>query len=132
MSRVNHFEIPAKDTAKIVAFYKEVFGWEFTKWEGPMEYWMVSTGDPAVPGINGGLYRPVGEFGNGYSGVINTIDVDDLDATVARVIGNGGSVVFPKDAIPGVGWLAYCKDVEGTIFGMMQRDTSAGSGESPA
>lgn len=28
-------------------------------------------------------------------------------------------------AIPGVGWLAYAKDPEGTIFGMMQSDPSA-------
>jgi predicted enzyme related to lactoylglutathione lyase len=28
-------------------------------------------------------------------------------------------------AIPGVGWLAYCKDTEGNIFGMMQSDKNA-------
>lgn len=28
--------------------------------------------------------------------------------------------------VPGVGWLAYCKDTEGNIFGMMQPDTKAG------
>jgi hypothetical protein len=27
--------------------------------------------------------------------------------------------------VPGVGWLAYCKDTEGNIFGMMQADKSA-------
>jgi hypothetical protein len=27
--------------------------------------------------------------------------------------------------IPGVGWLAYAKDTEGNIFGMMQRDPAA-------
>ncbi len=126
MSRVTHFEIPAKDKAKIVAFYKEVFGWEFIRWEGPVEYWLVSTGPEGTPGINGGLYTPAGAFANGYTGVINTIDVTDLDAALAKVTANGGSVVFPKDAVPGVGWLAYCKDVEGTIFGMMQTDPAAG------
>jgi predicted enzyme related to lactoylglutathione lyase len=28
--------------------------------------------------------------------------------------------------IPGVGWLAYCKDTEGNIFGLMQADPKAG------
>jgi predicted enzyme related to lactoylglutathione lyase len=28
--------------------------------------------------------------------------------------------------IPGMGWLAYCKDTEGNIFGMMQNDPNAG------
>jgi predicted enzyme related to lactoylglutathione lyase len=27
--------------------------------------------------------------------------------------------------IPGMGWLAYCKDTEGNIFGMMQGDPNA-------
>jgi predicted enzyme related to lactoylglutathione lyase len=27
--------------------------------------------------------------------------------------------------IPGVGYLAYCLDTEGNMFGIMQRDTSA-------
>ena len=31
----------------------------------------------------------------------------------------------PQDAVPGMGWLAYCTDPEGHVFGMMQSDTSA-------
>jgi predicted enzyme related to lactoylglutathione lyase len=32
---------------------------------------------------------------------------------------------MPKMAVPGVGWLAYAKDPEGTVFGMMQEDPDA-------
>jgi len=32
---------------------------------------------------------------------------------------------MPKDAIPGVGWFAYCKDTEGNMFGIMEADESA-------
>jgi hypothetical protein len=28
-------------------------------------------------------------------------------------------------AVAGVGWLAYCKDTEGNLFGMMQADAGA-------
>ena len=38
---------------------------------------------------------------------------------------NGGTEAVPKMAIPGMGWLAYGKDTEGNIFGMMEMDTSA-------
>jgi hypothetical protein len=31
----------------------------------------------------------------------------------------------PKMPVPGVGWLAYAKDPDGNIFGMMQTDASA-------
>ena len=127
MPRVVHFEIPAKDTAKIISFYREVFGWEFNKWEGPQPYWLVMTGEDGTPGINGGLYTPADEFADGYSGIVNTIDVPDLDASLSKVKANGGQVTMDKMPIPGVGWLAYCKDVEGTIFGMMQSDPAAGA-----
>lgn len=123
MPRVVHFEIPAKDKSKVAGFYKEVFGWEFTKWEGPEEYWMVKTGPDEAPGINGGLSNP--EY---YPATVNTIGVPDIDAYLGKVTGNGGEIIMPKSPIPGVGWLAYCKDVEGTVFGMMQDDPNAGNG----
>ena len=34
-------------------------------------------------------------------------------------------VALPKMPIPGVGWLAYMKDTEGNVFGMMQADANA-------
>jgi predicted enzyme related to lactoylglutathione lyase len=46
-------------------------------------------------------------------------------STVAAATKAGGQVAVPKMAVPGVGWLAYCTDPEGHIFGMMQSDTSA-------
>jgi hypothetical protein len=57
-----------------------------------------------------------------------TIDVDDLDGLLAKVEQGGGGalVVVPKMAVPGIGWLAYVKDPDGNIFGMMQADTKAG------
>jgi predicted enzyme related to lactoylglutathione lyase len=54
-----------------------------------------------------------------------TVDVADLDAMVARLVEAGGTVALPKMPIPTVGWLAYGKDTEGNIFGMMQMDPKA-------
>ena len=34
-------------------------------------------------------------------------------------------VVLPKIAVPGVGWVAYCADTEGNVFGMLQDDPNA-------
>jgi predicted enzyme related to lactoylglutathione lyase len=122
MPRIVHFEIPARQPEKIAAFYRDVFGWTVEKWQGPVEYWLVMTGEEGTPGINGGLYTPEGPL----SGTVNTVTVDDLDAYLARVKAGGGEVVVDKMPVPTVGWLAYCKDVEGTVFGMMQEDPQAG------
>jgi predicted enzyme related to lactoylglutathione lyase len=51
--------------------------------------------------------------------------VASVDDSVERATALGGSNVVPKKGIPGVGWLAYSKDTEGNIFGMMQNDPSA-------
>ena len=126
MPRVVHFEIHASEPERAVNFYKNVFDWQFQKWEGPMDYWVINTGPDGQPGINGGLTRRQGEIdGQAVIAYVCTVDVDNVDAYMDRATSNGGQVVVPKMPIPGVGWLVYCKDTEGNIFGMMQADANA-------
>lgn len=126
MSRVVHFEIHAADPERGAKFYEQVFGWTFQKWEGPMEYWMVTTGPDDQPGINGGLLRRQGEIdGQAVIAYVCTVGVENLDGSIAKAEASGGSIAVPKTPIPGMGWLAYCKDTEGNIFGMMQEDPEA-------
>ena len=54
-----------------------------------------------------------------------TIGVQSVDNTSKDVTDNNGQIVVPKMPIPGVGWLTYCKDTEGNIFGVHQEDTDA-------
>ena len=129
MWRVVHFEIHAEKPERAVQFYTAVFGWQFKKWDGPSEYWLIMTGDPATPGINGGLMpRPgptppelqcAGQQLHLHGGV------QSVDASIASVTANGGIIAMPKMAVPTIGWLAYAKDTEGNIFGMMQPDPNA-------
>ena len=60
MPRVVHFEIAADDPDRATRFYQDVFGWQSSKWEGPEEYWLVMTGSPSEPGIDGGIGRRSG------------------------------------------------------------------------
>ena len=55
MKRVVHFEISADDPERAADFYRNVFGWEIAKWEGPIDYWLITTGDEKYPGIDGAL-----------------------------------------------------------------------------
>ena len=126
MPRVVHFEIHAEDPARAVKFYETLLGWSFQKWDGPMEYWMVVTGPDSEPGINGGLLKRQGAIdGQAVIAYVCTVYVPNVDASVSTALENGGTLAVPKMAIPGVGWLAYCKDTEGNIFGMMQADEAA-------
>jgi predicted enzyme related to lactoylglutathione lyase len=126
MPRVVHFEIHAADPERAVNFYQKLFGWSFQKWEGPMDYWLITTGPNDQPGINGGLVRRQGEIdGQAVIAYVCTVDVENLDASVQTALDNGAQIALPKMPIPGMGWLAYCKDTEGNIFGMMQGDPNA-------
>ena len=120
MPRVVHFEFNADEPERAVKFYQKVFGWEIKKWEGPMEYWLVMTGEKEKPGIDGGIMRRMD-----HETTIVTIDVPSVDEFIKKIKQAGGKVIKPKEAIPGVGYFAYCADTEGNLFGIMQENREA-------
>lgn len=126
MPRLTHFEIYVDEPERAVKFYENVFGWIIKKWEGPFDYWIVTTGEDE-PGINGGLVkRPKPVTGSdSVIAYVCSIDVKSVDEFTEKVTANGGEVVNPKQPIPGVGWFAQCKDTEGNLFDLMQEDQSA-------
>jgi predicted enzyme related to lactoylglutathione lyase len=122
MNRVTHFEIYTDDPETVRPFYQDVFGWKFNKFDGPMDYWLITTGSDEDPGINGGLTRPR----EGQSpGTLNTIAVVSLEQTIKKIEEGGGKICVPKMAIPKVGWLAYAEDPAANIFGVIEPDTEA-------
>lgn len=121
MPRPIHFDLTADNPERAIKFYQSVFGWKFQKWDGPMEYWMATTGDDKEKGINGGLSK------KGESGMpsMNTIGVPNVDDFSKKVEDSGGKILQPKMPIPGVGFFATCQDTEGNIFGIIQEDQNA-------
>src|SRR3977135_4244693 len=111
MGRVVHFEIHAEDPQRASAFYTELFGWEFNKWAGPMDYWLIKTGPDGQPGINGGMVRRRGPIdGQAVIAHVCTVDVSSVDDILQAIPAQGGTIALPKMPIPGIGWLAYGKD----------------------
>jgi len=96
MPRLVHFEMNVKDVHKAISFYEDLFGWKFQKWDGPMDYWLIMTGDENEPGIDGGL----GYAEEGFPKMVNTINVDDIDAIIKKIEAKGGEIVRPKHAVP--------------------------------
>jgi predicted enzyme related to lactoylglutathione lyase len=125
MPRVIHFEIHAENPQRAIDFYSKLFGWQFTQWGGE-QYWLIKTGESTEPGIDGGLLPRRGTIdGTAVIAYVCTVDSKNLDATLEQAISLGGQIALPKMPVPGVGWLAYAKDPEGNIFGVMQSDPSA-------
>jgi predicted enzyme related to lactoylglutathione lyase len=120
--KVIHFEIPAEDTKRAVGFYEKAFGWKCNKYGGEgMDYWLATAGKDKEPGINGAILKR----GEGHRSTVNTISVTSFEEAVKRIKAAGGEVLGPKMAVQSVGYMTYCKDTEGNIFGIMQMDPNA-------
>lgn len=130
---VVHFEIPADNPERAAKFYRDLFGWDITKFEGTaaggIEYWSVRTvptnaeGLPTRPGVNGGLMRRM------YQGQppVNYVAVDDVDQFVQKAQRLGAKVLMEKSPVPGMGWFAQLNDTEGNVFAIWQHDPHAGA-----
>jgi predicted enzyme related to lactoylglutathione lyase len=122
MPRPIHFEFTAEDPDSLAKFYESALGWKVQKWEGPIDYWLFMTGEEGEPGIDGGLMKRTEET---PPGTVNTVDVPDLDEYIERAKAAGGSIITPKMAVTGVGWMCYVMDPEGNVFGLMEGDPEA-------
>jgi hypothetical protein len=123
MNPVIHFEIHAARPEDAAKFYSDVFGWQVKKWEGPFPYWLVYTKSEKGNGIDGAIVSrqgPAPDDGAPVNAFVCTIVVDSLDASIAKVKVSGGRVTVEKMEVPTIGWLAYAKDPEGNIFGMLE------------
>ncbi|HVJ73438.1 MAG TPA: VOC family protein [Casimicrobiaceae bacterium] len=126
MSRLTWFEIHAAEPARAMRFYAGLLGWSFDSFGD--DYWLIRTGDPAKPGIDGGLMPrrgPAPAEGQPVNAYTCVVSVDDVDVAVAMIPGLGGTIAVPKFAVPSVGWLAYARDTEGNLFGLMTMDERA-------
>ena len=121
MGRLSHFEITADDPDRAAAFYRKAFGWEFNDWGGPFKYLLATTGPKDQVGIDGAIMPRH----HTKQAVINTISVDKWEDGARAVSDAGGKVLSEKDAVPGQGYFAYCRDTEGNVFGIFEADPTA-------
>jgi uncharacterized protein len=119
--RVSHFEITADDPERAAEFYRKAFGWDFTDYGGPFKYLLAATGPKDQVGIDGAIMPRSDK----KQAVINTITVDRWEEGARSVSEAGGKVLTEKDAVPGQGYFAYCRDTEGNVFGIFQADPNA-------
>jgi predicted enzyme related to lactoylglutathione lyase len=122
--RVVHFEIPYDDGDRAREFYKEAFGWRILDFpeahysivqSGPVDK---QTGFPSESGyIGGGMLKRESPTDR----PVITIDVDDIDAALAKIESLGGMAVLGRQNVGDIGYAAYFKDVEGNLMGLFQK-----------
>ena len=90
-----------------------MFGWKFNT-DNPGGYGLT---DPAQTGIVVGIGgTPDGSAGH----VTGYVRVDSIDATVARAVELGGTVIMPKFSPDGVAQLGLVADSEGHVVGISE------------
>ena len=109
---VNWFEIPVNDLARAVRFYEAVLGVSLQTMElGPAQMAMF----PMVQGganAGGALVKTDG-YTPSHAGTVIYFSVDDIEGTLAKIAGAGGSTIVPKMSIGEHGFFAQFQDSEG-------------------
>ncbi len=111
MHGICHLEIPAHDLNRIQKFYHDIFGWDTHAFDESYALFKAPTG----PGGGFSTYqKPVDNPGFNFY-----IEVEDIDATLAKVKTSGGSVEKEKTQISAeFGFMAFIKDSEGNMIGL--------------
>ena len=107
---VVRFDIMGGKGNQLEQFYQKLLGWKIDS-NNPMKYGMVDTGTPG--GINGGV-------GARKNRVSVYIEVEDLDAALAKAERLGGKTILPPSQVPG-GTLAMLADPAGNVTGLVLR-----------
>ncbi len=123
---VVHFEMPAKDRARVAKFYSEAFGWKMDQLGPEMgNYVMASTtevgenGMPSAPGtINGGFFDYKDDQLSRAPHVV--ISVDNIEESIESIKRAGGEIKSETMDIPGVGKYVSFLDSEGNVVGVLQ------------
>jgi len=63
--------------------------------------------------------------GQAVNAFVCTVQVTSVDEFFSKALSLGASAAIPKMPIPGVGWLAYIKDPDNHLIGLMQPDAAA-------
>lgn len=108
------FELQTRSYDEVLGFYRDVFGWDTHPMSDTpeMRYTTVGEGDGAQAGVmDASRFLPEGvpSHWTVYFGV------DDTDATLARIVELGGSIVDPAEDTP-YGRLATATDPAGARF----------------
>jgi len=113
---VRHFALNADDVGRARAFFETAFGWTFNPWGPPGFYQTRSAG----PSLMGALQQRRAIGGQVMPEVELTFAVDDVEDTVRRIEAAGGAAIMAPFHIETVGRLAFFRDTEGNIAGVMQ------------
>lgn len=113
------YELLTSDPDAAAKFYGAVIGWQVRdSGQSGTDYRLFSIDGFDIGGL---MALPPGATAMGMRPAwLGYIGVDDVDASVAKIIAAGGALHMPATDIPGVGRFAMLADPQGAIFYVMR------------
>lgn len=113
------YELMTRDADGAQAFYAALLGWTYGDSEQPdIDYRTIRAGDEEIGGI---LALTPDMLANGAQpGWLGYVAVDDIDAALASLRAQGGTVHMGPRDLPGTGRFAMVADPQGIAFYLMQ------------
>jgi uncharacterized protein len=123
-SPIVHVEVMGEDAEALQGFYRDAFDWQ-----------MLPSGHGyamAHPGEEGGIDGGVGASPEGDQGHVSFyVEVGDLEATLGKIEGLGGSRVVGSMDMPNGSRIAMSADPEGHVVGLMEAASRRSRGTGP-
>lgn len=129
-SVISHFEVYVDDLERAKKFYSDVFGWAYQDMGPELNDYVVVypsgevTNGPATSGINGGMMKRSGPAPSDDTAAPNAyvciVTIDDIDAALERAVAAGARIDMPVMDVPTVGRMAYIRDTEMNLVGVLQ------------
>lgn len=106
-------ELVTGDVEKAKSFYAKTLGWTYDAMPMPQggTYWLARLGEKVMGGMMAMEGLP--------SHWLPYIEVDDVDARLAKATANGAQLLRPAFDIPDVGRIAILTDATGAALGLM-------------
>lgn len=118
MNPIAYVEIPVTDMDRAIAFYQAVFQLQLERQEidgYAMALFPAGEGHGATAALaKGDVYVP------SRTGPILYFHTDSIDATLARAVASGASILYPKKDVGEFGFVAEFSDSEGNRIALTQ------------
>ena len=115
-NKITWLEVASTDVPASGEFYRKLFDWPIVT-DVATNYTMTSFGR----GHTGIGFSPVDETqGVAPGSVLVYVDVDDIDAAIARAKKLGAPIYVDKTELPTVGWMAIFGDPGGNRIGVIE------------
>ena len=122
MAKSGSIEFHVRDLERVRQFYWAVFGWDILDAGEAGDKQSVSLTTFKLPADNRFILEPFESESEGLipEGVLFRVKVTSIPETLSRIALWEGKIILTDLVLPGKGLMAYCKDTEGNLFGIIQ------------